>query len=93
MCVLLVAMLIPGVPSITEYFAFASLEMVNGTSESLELDSVVDGGDGRKSLQLDFVEPYFLPSLSTYWSLLLLTFLVMNQYPMNTISLLIVNIQ
>ena len=46
MCVLLVTMLSPGVPSITEHFTFASLGMVNGTSESLELVSVVDGGDG-----------------------------------------------
>ena len=48
MRVLLVAMLSPGLPSITEYFNFASLGMVNGTSESLELISVVDGGDGRQ---------------------------------------------
>ena len=43
-CVLLVAML----PSITEYFTFASLGMVSRTSESLELVSVSDGGDGRQ---------------------------------------------
>ena len=48
MRVLLVVMLRPGVPFITEYFTFASLGMVNGTSESLELVSVVDGGDGRQ---------------------------------------------
>ena len=48
MHVLLVVMLSPGVPSITEYFSFASLGMVNGTSELLELVSVVDGGDGRQ---------------------------------------------
>ena len=43
MHVLLVVMLGPGVPYIIEYFTFASLEMVSGTSESLELVSVVDG--------------------------------------------------
>ena len=48
MCVLLVAMLTPGVPSITEYFTFVTLGMVSGTSESLELVSVVDSGDGRQ---------------------------------------------
>ena len=48
MRVLLVAMLSPEVPSITEYFTFASLGMVNETSESLELVSVVDGGNGRQ---------------------------------------------
>ena len=48
MRVLLVAMLRPEVPSIIEYFTFASLGMVSGTSELLELVSVVDGGDGRQ---------------------------------------------
>ena len=48
MHVLLVAILSPGVPSITEYFTFASLEMVSGTSESLELVSVADGSDGQQ---------------------------------------------
>ena len=46
--IVLVAMLSPGVPSITEYFTFASLGVVNGTSKSLELVSVADGGDGRQ---------------------------------------------
>ena len=41
-------MLSPGVPSVTEYFTFASLGMGSGTSESLELVSVADGGDGRQ---------------------------------------------
>ena len=48
MRVLLVAMLSPGVPSMTEYFTSASLGMVSGTSESLELVSVSDGCDGRQ---------------------------------------------
>ena len=34
-----------------------------------------------------------LVATSTYWSPLLLIFLVINQYPVNTISLLIENIQ
>ena len=42
MHVLLVAMLSPRVPSMTEYFTSASLGMVSGTSESLELVSVSD---------------------------------------------------
>ena len=47
MCVLLLKMLSPAVPSITEYFNFASLEIISGTLESLELVSVLDGGGGQ----------------------------------------------
>ena len=46
MHVLLVEMLSAAVPSITEYFTFASLGMVHRTSESLKLVSVSDGGGG-----------------------------------------------
>ena len=48
MHVLLVAILSAVVPSITEYFTFVSLKIVSGTSESLELVSVADGGGGRQ---------------------------------------------
>ena len=47
----------------------------------------------KKSLQLDFIELYSLLSSPKYWSPLLLTSLIMNQYPMNTFSVLIMNIQ
>ena len=43
----------------------------------------------RKFLQLDFIEPYSLTSSPIYWCPLLVACLIMNQYPMNTISVLI----
>ena len=52
MHVVLVSLLSPGVPSITEYFTFATLEIVSGTSELLKLVSVSDGGGARSEQEV-----------------------------------------